>query len=89
MPIYQYENPVTGKTVERIVSVEHRDDPIDENGVRLRRITAPQRLFVARGIPSPIDMKSNILKGYKRREEKQHLRRRGSYDAKTLKAAWA
>jgi hypothetical protein len=83
MPIYVYKDE-HGHAVELVRSVSERDNA----PAGFRRVTAPQSIFVANGAMSPIDMKTNVMKGYYKDECENGSRRKSSYTPKQIKAAW-
>ncbi len=72
MPLYEYENPVTGERVEEVRPVEQRDNA--PKG--FRRVTIPRRVYAHRGCPdlkdvdyaTPLAFKDMERKGVSTRE---------------------
>jgi microcystin-dependent protein len=92
MPLYVYENELTGETIELVRPVECRDQ-IHLAG--FRRVTAPQRVSVS--IPgNPEDslgQRAAVLDGFKAIEQKpgglDEIRRETGMTVDQIKRAWA
>jgi len=88
LPIYVFRDPLTGTAFEEILSVPDRDKPVIRHGRLCHRVTAPERIFVASGQPSPLDARAGALRGYQRLEQRGQLRR-SDYNHKTIKSTWS
>jgi len=86
MPLYEYLNPETGKTVELHRPVEDRNNPVEIDGAVFKRAKfVPSSIIVFGARPSPELLHDHkILKGYYRHECEQGSRFRSGYSKKTL-----
>jgi hypothetical protein len=88
MPIYEYENRVTGERVELIRSVGKKYDcPPD----LLPVISLPGRPKVGDGLPNPADADQSIPRAFKECEQRigtSETCRQSGFTAKQIKKAW-
>jgi len=90
MPVYEFINPNTNELSQHLLTVEGRDSEVFEDGVKLKRLTVPSRIFVSNNPTSPLDFTAHALRGYKEREEQGKLKKRhGSFTPEQVKRIWA
>lgn len=87
MPSYEFEilNEETGEPVGKLVAVlpvEQRDK------LRIRRVTVPRSVSISGVAPAP-SQGAEVLRGYRKQEEKLGSRFRSEFSADTIKKVWA
>ncbi len=90
MPLYEYSDPETGKSVELHRPVEDRNKEVVVDGITLKRTkNIPDTLVVVGSRPTPEQsFDQNILKGYYRQEEREGSRFRSGYTKKQIGKAY-
>lgn len=83
MPLYLYENPVTGATLEMVRPIHLRDRGVPEGFVRI--VTAPGVVVAHKGPPS---MRDGVLAGYREAELRDGSRFKSGFSKKEILEAW-
>lgn len=90
MPVYEFLNPKTNEVKEYFLPLRLRNKEIYEGKTKMKRITAPSSLFISHNTPSPIDVKTSVMKGYRKLELEGKLQKRnGSFSANAIKKIWS
>jgi hypothetical protein len=86
MPAYEFEivNGETGNAVERIVVVL----PVAQrDSICIRRVKVPRSVSIS-GVAEAPSQAGEVLRGYRRAEEKNGSRFKSEFPAETIKKVW-
>ncbi len=88
MPIYQYRSE-DGKLEETLHrSLEDRNLPVVVEGVTLKRVTVPERVFVLSGAEFQ-NQRDDVLAGYHRKECAEGSRFKSEFTKEQIKQIWS
>ena len=89
MPIYEYEDRVTGKRVELLKPVKERYD-VPPNLMPV--ISLPGRPRIGAGVPDPSHAEQAVPRAFKECEQQlgtSEVERQSGFTAKQIKRAWS
>lgn len=90
MPSYLYRCKKTGRELVLIRPVDRRDDPVEESpGHEYERVTVPESITIGGSAPDPFDMRTQVLRGWQKEEERQGARFNPEWSPAQIKKIWS